>query len=42
MKQATDVSVVISTYNRCELLPGALASVLAQQARGVLEVTELI
>lgn len=35
MKQAIDVSVVISTYNRCELLPGALASVLAQQARGV-------
>lgn len=35
MKQTIDVSVVISTYNRCELLPGALASVLTQQARGV-------
>ncbi|MGH9940782.1 MAG: glycosyltransferase [Pyrinomonadaceae bacterium] len=27
-----DVSVIISTYNRCHLLPAALASVLAQEA----------
>ncbi len=32
---AFDLSVVISTYNRCALLPSALRSVLAQEARGV-------
>ena len=35
MNQEHDVSVVISTYNRCEELPGALASVLAQETHGV-------
>jgi GT2 family glycosyltransferase len=30
-----DVSVVISTYNRCDLLPAALTSLIAQEARGL-------
>lgn len=32
---AVDISVVISTYNRCDLLPKALESLLAQEAEGV-------
>lgn len=35
MSEQFDISVVISTYNRCDMLPGALESVLAQDARGV-------
>lgn len=35
INEPLDVSIVICTYNRCELLPGALESVLAQEARGV-------
>lgn len=35
MSESFDVSVVISTYNRCGLLPAALESVLAQDAPGV-------
>jgi glycosyltransferase involved in cell wall biosynthesis len=35
MSQRWDISVVISTYNRCEMLPAALESVLAQGADGV-------
>ncbi len=35
MKQQFDVSVIISTYNRCELLPDALESVLAQRTGDV-------
>lgn len=35
MGEEFDISVVISTYNRCELLPRALESVLAQDAPGV-------
>ncbi|MGI9106249.1 MAG: glycosyltransferase [Pyrinomonadaceae bacterium] len=31
MDEQFDVSVVISTYNRCDILPGALESVLAQE-----------
>lgn len=30
-----DISVILSTYNRCDLLPQALASLSAQQANGV-------
>jgi glycosyltransferase involved in cell wall biosynthesis len=36
MRQHVDVSIVISTYNRCELLPRALESLLAQDSSGVL------
>lgn len=32
MNDEFDISVVISTYNRCELLPDALESILAQEA----------
>ena len=35
MNEQVDVSVVICTYNRCDLLPDALESVLAQSAEGV-------
>jgi glycosyltransferase involved in cell wall biosynthesis len=35
MSEAPAVSVVISTYNRCQLLRGALESVLAQETGGV-------
>jgi glycosyltransferase involved in cell wall biosynthesis len=35
MGKRLDISVIISTYNRCDMLPGALESVLAQQAEGV-------
>ncbi|MGI9106248.1 MAG: glycosyltransferase [Pyrinomonadaceae bacterium] len=35
MNEPIDVSVVISTYNRCDILPGALESVLAQKTGGV-------
>ncbi len=35
MGEQFDISVIISTYNRCELLPEALKSVLAQRADGV-------
>lgn len=35
MSEQFDISVVISTYNRCEMLPAALESVLAQDAGGV-------
>jgi glycosyltransferase involved in cell wall biosynthesis len=35
MCEQFDISVIISTYNRCDMLPGALESVLAQQAAGV-------
>lgn len=35
MGETPDVSVVISTYNRCKLLPAALDSILAQDSRGV-------
>jgi glycosyltransferase involved in cell wall biosynthesis len=31
----TDITVVISTYNRCELLPAAIESVLRQEASGI-------
>ncbi len=34
-QEEIDVSVAISTYNRCELLPTALESVLAQEMDGV-------
>lgn len=34
MNEPLDVSVIICTYNRCELLPAALESVLAQQTDG--------
>jgi glycosyltransferase involved in cell wall biosynthesis len=34
-KDLPDISVVICTYNRCQMLPGALESVLAQQTGGV-------
>src|SRR5437764_2935160 len=35
MDKQLDISVVIGTYNRCEMLPAALSSVLAQNAGGV-------
>lgn len=35
MDQEPDVSVVISTYNRCELLPRALESLAGQEAPGL-------
>jgi len=35
MPPSPDISVVMSTYNRCGLLPGALESVLAQETDGV-------
>jgi glycosyltransferase involved in cell wall biosynthesis len=35
MSGGYDISVVISTYNRCQMLPGALDSVLDQNAGGV-------
>jgi len=35
MNEQFDVSIVISTYNRCEMLPPALESVLAQVSDGV-------
>ena len=35
MEEQFDVSVVIGTYNRCQLLPGAIKSLLAQQSEGV-------
>lgn len=35
MNDRCDISVVISTYNRCDLLPRALESVLAQEAGDV-------
>jgi glycosyltransferase involved in cell wall biosynthesis len=31
----TDITVVISTFNRCEMLPAAIESVLTQQASGL-------
>lgn len=31
----TDITVVISTYNRCEILPAAIESVLNQEASGI-------
>ena len=31
----TDITVVISTYNRCEMLPAAIESVLSQEASGI-------
>lgn len=31
----TDITVVISTYNRCEILPAAMESVLTQDAPGI-------
>ena len=34
MEQVPDVSVVISTYNRCEILPRALESLAAQETPG--------
>src|SRR5438105_3335543 len=34
MPQSPDISVVISTYNRCGWLSGALESVLAQETGG--------
>lgn len=34
MNEQIDLSVVISTYNRCDLLPSALRSVLAQETGG--------
>lgn len=34
MNEPFDVSVVICTYNRCDLLPGALESVLTQESKG--------
>ena len=35
MGEEFDISVVISTYNRCTLLPAALDSLLAQKAAGI-------
>jgi glycosyltransferase involved in cell wall biosynthesis len=35
MSEQFDISVVISTYNRCEMLPAAVESVLAQDANGI-------
>jgi glycosyltransferase involved in cell wall biosynthesis len=35
MGEQFDISVVITTYNRCDLLASALASLLAQEADGV-------
>lgn len=34
-RKVPDVAIVISTYNRCDMLPEAIASVLAQEAKGV-------
>src|SRR5436305_8400951 len=34
MNEPFDVSVIISTYNRCEMLPAALESILAQETAG--------
>ena len=31
----TDITVVISTYNRCEMIPAAIESVLRQEASGI-------
>ncbi|PYS47552.1 MAG: hypothetical protein DMF68_15745 [Acidobacteria bacterium] len=36
MSEPFDISVVISTYNRCDMLPAAIESVLAQDAQGLL------
>ena len=35
MSEAFDISVVITTYNRCLVLPGAVASILGKEAAGV-------
>jgi glucosyl-dolichyl phosphate glucuronosyltransferase len=35
MSEPLDISIVISTYNRCDMLPGAMKSVLAQEANDV-------
>lgn len=35
MDLKTDITVVISTFNRCEMLPAAIESVLTQEASGV-------
>ncbi|MDQ3687554.1 MAG: glycosyltransferase family 2 protein [Acidobacteriota bacterium] len=35
MGEQFDISIIISTYNRCDLLPGALKSVLTQRTDGV-------
>ena len=35
MDEQLDVTVIIATYNRADMLPGALESVLAQEADGV-------
>jgi len=35
MEREYDISVVLGTYNRCELLPEAIESLLAQEAGGV-------
>ena len=35
MSEQFDISVVISTYNRCDMLPAAVESVLAQDASGI-------
>src|ERR1043165_5266525 len=35
MSEPLDISVIISTYNRSDMLPGALESVLAQEAGDV-------
>src|SRR5947209_3804576 len=35
MSEPFDISVVISTYNRCDMLPAAIESVLAQDAQGL-------
>jgi glycosyltransferase involved in cell wall biosynthesis len=35
MSEQFDISVIISTYNRCDMLPAAIESVLAQDASGI-------
>lgn len=35
MDEQFDISVVISTYNRCDMLPEALQSIMAQETAGV-------
>lgn len=35
MTMNTDITVVMSTYNRCEILPAAIESVLSQDASGL-------